>query len=163
MIRKLIVSMVLLVFTLAAQAQFEEGKWLITPSTTGLGFSYSGHEKTKVAFQMEAGSFLADNVALLINAGVDYTDNSTDLTTVGAGGRYYIASNGIYLGANLKYYRYDFAAGGRDNDASLGAEVGYAFFLNGKVTVEPAIYYNQSLTDHDYNKVGLKIGFGFYF
>lgn len=155
--------MVLLVFTVAAQAQFEEGKWLIAPSTTGLGLSYSGNEKTKVAFQMEVGSFLADNVALLVNAGVDYTDNATDLTTVGAGGRYYLASNGLYFGANLKYYHYNYVGGKRDNDASLGAEIGYAFFLNGKVTVEPAVYYNQSLTDHDYNKVGLKLGFGIYF
>ena len=49
------------------------------------------------------------------------------------------------------------------NDATLGAEVGYAFFLSRTVTVEPAMYYNQSLTDQDYSKFGVKIGFGFYF
>ena len=44
------------------------------------------------------------------------------------------------------------------------AQVGYSFFLNRTVTIEPEIYYNQSLKDHnDYSGFGLRIGFGIYF
>ena len=44
-----------------------------------------------------------------------------------------------------------------------GVEVGYAFFLNDAVTVEPAIYYDQSFKNHkDFSTIGLKIGVGIY-
>ena len=42
-----------------------------------------------------------------------------------------------------------------------GVEVGYAFLLNDAVTVEPAIYYDQSFKNHkDYSTIGFKIGVG---
>ena len=42
-----------------------------------------------------------------------------------------------------------------------GVELGYAFFINDKITIEPALYYKQSLSNHkDYSTVGLKIGLG---
>ena len=44
-----------------------------------------------------------------------------------------------------------------------GLEVGYAFFLSKTITVEPAIYYDQSLKDHSqYSTIGLKVGIGIY-
>ena len=45
-----------------------------------------------------------------------------------------------------------------------GIELGYAFFINDKVTIEPAVYYDQSLKEHStYSTVGLKVGIGLYF
>ena len=42
-----------------------------------------------------------------------------------------------------------------------GVEVGYAFFINRTVTIEPAIYYDQSFKKHsDYSTVGFRIGIG---
>ena len=44
-----------------------------------------------------------------------------------------------------------------------GIEVGYAYFLSRTVTIEPAIYYNQSFKNHsDFSSVGLKVGIGVY-
>ena len=44
-----------------------------------------------------------------------------------------------------------------------GIEVGYAFFVSKTVTIEPAIYYDQSFKNHsDYSKIGLRVGFGIY-
>jgi hypothetical protein len=46
----------------------------------------------------------------------------------------------------------------------IPVEVGYAFFVNKNITIEPAVYYKMSLADFsDNSTVGLKIGFGFYF
>ena len=42
-------------------------------------------------------------------------------------------------------------------------QLGYAFFLNRTVTIEPELYYNQSLKDQDYSGLGLRISFGIYF
>ena len=48
-------------------------------------------------------------------------------------------------------------------DLKPGLELGYAFFLGKSVTLEPALYYDQSFRNHsDYSTVGLRIGVGIY-
>ena len=50
------------------------------------------------------------------------------------------------------------------NDFELTPEVGYCFFLNKNVTIEPSVYYDMSLGHFaDYSKVGLKVGLGIFF
>ena len=81
-----------------------------------------------------------------------------DYFSVGAQARYYIEQNGLYLGGGVKL-----AHSGGYNDFMPGVEVGYAFFLGKSVTLEPAIYYDQSFKKHvDYSTVGLKLGIGIY-
>jgi hypothetical protein len=53
--------------------------------------------------------------------------------------------------------------GVEEDDYAFGVEAGYAYFLSKTVTIEPAVYYDMSFKDGDYSKIGLKIGFGFYF
>ena len=82
-----------------------------------------------------------------------------DRVSVGVGARYYIIQNGLYLGVNgkLVHANHDY------NDVMPGLEVGYAFFINRSVTIEPAIYYDQSFKNHsDYSKIGFKVGVGIY-
>ena len=67
-------------------------------------------------------------------------------------------SNGIYLGMNCKL-----AHAKGYTDVMPGFEVGYAYFLSRTVTLEPAIYYDQSFKSHsDYSTVGFKVGIGVY-
>ena len=85
-------------------------------------------------------------------------DGVKDYVSVGAQGRYYIIQNGLYLGAGVKL-----AHTGSYNDVMPGVEVGYAFFLSRTVTIEPAIYYDQSFKNHsDFSTVGLRVGIGVY-
>ena len=50
------------------------------------------------------------------------------------------------------------------NNVQICPEVGYTFFLNRFVTLEPSVYYNISLNNFsDGSKVGLRLGFGFFF
>ena len=84
-------------------------------------------------------------------------DNANQYS-VGVGGRYYIEQNGLYLGAQCKL-----AHASHYTDVMPGIEVGYAYFLSRTVTIEPAIYYNQSFKNHsDFSTVGLKVGIGVY-
>ena len=148
-----------LTMAVTASAQFEEGKIYVNTSLTGLDMSYSGMEKARLGLQVQGGYMLMDNIMALGSLSIDHSDIS-DKITVGAGGRYYILQNGIYLGANIKAVHGD----GGYNDLLPGVEVGYAFFLNRNFTIEPAIYYDQSFKSHsDYSKIGLRIGFGYYF
>ena len=72
---------------------------------------------------------------------------------MGVGGRYYFTQNGIYMGLGLQYEH----ATKSVNNLQLCPEVGYAFFVNRFITIEPAVYYHMSLNDFsDGSKVGLK-------
>jgi hypothetical protein len=104
--KKLMWIVCLLVVSVTAQAQFEKGKWIVNPSVTGLGLSYSKSEKTQFGLQAQGGAFLVDNVALMLTAGANWS-KPEDKYTLGVGGRYYFDKCGIYLGAGLKMNRYN--------------------------------------------------------
>lgn len=153
------VLFVALVLTMAGYAQFEKGKVYVNTSLTGLNLSYNGSEDTKFGIEGQVGYLFYDNLMALGEVSYEHRSNMSDIVSFGLRGRYYIVQNGLYLGAGAKYIHQ-----GSYNDVLPGVEIGYAFFLNRNLTVEPAIYYDQSIKKHsDYSTVGLKIGFGFYF
>lgn len=161
--KKLALFVCLLVVTVAAQAQFEKGKWILNPSITGLEFSHdTGTDKTSFGLEAKGGAFLLDNVALLVHAGAAWNSGGSDLDvyTLGVGGRYYFDKIGVYLGADVNVDRWDWGHDLDDTKFSFGLEAGYAFFLTRTVTIEPAAYWN---INDDRSKFGLKVGFGFYF
>ena len=50
------------------------------------------------------------------------------------------------------------------NNVYFTPEVGYCFYLNDHVSIEPAVYVDMCLNHFkDFTKVGLRIGFGYYF
>ena len=50
--KKLVLFVCLLVATVAAQAQFEKGKWILNPSISGLGLSHNTEtDKTHLALK----------------------------------------------------------------------------------------------------------------
>lgn len=156
--KKLIAIIAALFMVVTANAQFEAEKIYIGGSLTGIGLKYSGNEELNLGVNAQLGYFVADNLLLYGQVGYQHQDHYNSLT-LGAGGRYYITQNGIYLGANCKYLHQN----GGYNDVMPGVEVGYAFFLSRTVTVEPAIYYDQSIKDHsEYSTVGLRLGVGVY-
>lgn len=159
--KKLVLLFVSLLVTLSASAQFEQGKFYIGPSLTGLNLNYSGAEDLNLGIEAKAGYLFADNLMVTAQAGYNHSgiDEVSDVISVGLGARYYIIQNGLYLGLNTKLIH----ANHNYNDIMPGLEVGYAFFLSKTVTVEPAIYYDQSFKNHsDFSKIGLRVGFGIY-
>lgn len=157
--KKFALLLMVVLTTLSANAQFEKGKKYVNASLSGLGLSYSSDQKFRFGVDLNAGYFISDCLMLRANAGYDHT-KSLDDVTVGAGARYYFDQNGIYLGAGLEYAHYT----SNTNDLLIPLEVGYAFFINHFITIEPSLYYKMSLDDFsDKSSIGLKIGFGFYF
>lgn len=161
MVKKLLVLMVTTLFALSANAQFEKDKMYIGGSLTGLNLSYSGSTELNLGLQAQAGYMLEDDIMVLAQAALQLNNQSGshDSFAVGLGGRYYIEQNGVFLGVNCKFVH----AGKSYNDIMPGVEVGYAFFLSRTLTVEPAIYYDQSFKSHrDYSTIGLRLGVGIY-
>ncbi len=152
-------SLLLLTAAIGAKAQFEKGTKYVSASVTGLSLSYSSDEDFKFGMELDGGYFVQKAWMLYGQVGYDHTEY-TDYFKVGAGGRYFFTQNGIYMGLGLQYEH----ATKSVNNVQLCPEVGYAFFVNRFITIEPAVYYNMSLNDFsDGSKVGFRIGLGFYF
>lgn len=158
--KKIFMLLTALMLTLSASAQFEEGKKYAGASLSGFDLSYNGIKELSLGVSGKVGYFAADNLMLLGEVGYQHDGkDASHQFSVGAGGRYYIIQNGIFLGANCKFVH----GSGGYNDLMPGVEVGYAFFVSRTVTIEPSLYYQQSFKKHsDYSTIGLNIGFGIY-
>lgn len=162
--KKLLLIAVMALTAFTAKAQFEQDTYYVNTSLTSFDFSYCGMEKTKFGVQGQGGYFIDDCVSLVGTVGLDIRNNSFREVTLGGGGRYYMDQNGIFLGAGLQYVHGRRDDGRHYNDFMPYAEIGYAFFVNQTLTIEPSIYYRQSLKDHsEYSKLGFKVGLGLYF
>ena len=163
--RKSLLLFLFAVVSMSSHAQFEEGTKYVGASLTGLNLSYSSGEKFGLGLQATAGYFFADS--WMATARLEYNhqwmpspQRDRNEVVLGAGARYYFQSNGIFLGAGLQYRH---AAVNADY-LQLPMEVGYCYYLNQHVSIEPAIYFEPCLNKFsDGTKVGLKIGLGFYF
>ncbi len=155
---KKILFLLLFVLTAgAAHAQFEKGKTYVNTSLSGLNMQLN--KDFCLGVDAKAGKFLADDWAVYGQAGLDYKASRLDYLYAGAGFRYYIEQNGLFLGAGAKY-----AHQGNYNDVLPNFELGYAFFLSHSVTIEPSLYYDLSVKNtSEYSTLGIRIGFGFYF
>lgn len=157
--KKILFAFALLILSVSAKAQFEFDKKYVSASLSGLNLSYNDANKLSFGVQVKGGYFVEDNWQVNGVVGFDHAGKGAkDVFTVGAGGRYYVQNNGLFLGANAKI-----VLSSGYTDVLPGVEFGYAFFINDKVTIEPTIYYNQSLKSHKENStVGLAIGLGLY-
>jgi len=160
MIKKCLLLVATMMVSICASAQFQEGKGYIGASLTGLDLHYNAQDGLNVGLEAKAGFFPWDNFMILGNVSAVHNGSEAvaDHISVGAGGRYYITQNGLYLGAGVKFLH----ANHSYNDVMPGLEVGYAFFLNRSVTIEPAIYYDQSFKSSRYSTIGFKLGVGVY-
>jgi hypothetical protein len=157
--KKLVFMLVGLVVTMAANAQFEQGKKYIGSSLSGLNLSYNGTEKSSLGLQAKAGYLFSEDFMITGQVGYDKKKDVPAAYTLGAGARYYIVQNGLYLGASVNYLH----SNNNYDDFMPSLQVGYAFFISHTVTIEPEIYYNQSFKSHsDYSTVGFRVGFGIY-
>ncbi len=139
---------------------FGEGKYYVATALSGLDLNFNSNEKWKLDLSAKAGYLFTDNWMATAQMEYNYRRYESNSFSAGAGLRYYIEQNGLYLGLGANYLHkwHDY------DDFMPTAQIGYSFFLNRTVTIEPELYYNQSLKDHsDYSGFGLRIGFGIYF
>jgi len=162
--KKLVMGLVMALFAMTANAQFEAGKKYIGASVSGLNLSYSKQSKTTFDVNATIGTFVFDEWMLTGQLGYNHAHES-NLFEIGLGWRYYIAQNGLYLGLGAMYAHGDNGDGDfKTDNFFVTPEVGYSFFINEYLTIEPAVYYRMSLNEFsDGSTVGLKIGLGYYF
>lgn len=162
--KKLLLSLLVgLMATTAVQAQysydtppFAQGKIYLGASMTGLDIG-SSMKNFHLDVSAKGGYMLIDNIMALAALSYNYMEHTDGMLSLGAGARYYIEQNGIYLGAGFKL-----ADMTNNLDFQPSIQVGYAFFLNRTVTIEPELYFDISTKKFDYSKYGLRIGIGVY-
>ena len=156
--KKIALFVMALMISVAANAQFEKGKGYLGASLSSIDLS-SQAKKFHFGLNAKAGYLFMDNLMATVQVGYDHTKDADDFFTLGVGGRYYIEQNGLYLGAGANYLHnsaYD--------DFVPTCQLGYAYFLNRTVTIEPEVYYNLSLKDYtNYSGFGFRISLGIYF
>ena len=156
--KKIMMLIAALTMSAASFAQFEQGKFYTSAGLSGLDLNYSDCSKLKLDVGMKAGYFFMQDWMITANVDFGYRKYEPNILKAGAGLRYYIEQNGLYIGAGANYLHQ-----GDYDDLQPTVQLGYAFFLNRTVTLEPEIYYNQSTKCRDYNNVGFRINFGIYF
>ena len=163
--KKFFVAIAMLAMTLASSAQssdtpFAKGKVYVGAGFSGLNLNYNSNTKWNFDINARGGYFLEDNWMLLGEFMWGIRQKSSNEFKLGAGARYYIVQNGLYLGAGARYAR----QGSEYNDFVPNINVGYAYFLNHYVTIEPELYFDISTKSFkDYTGVGLRVTMGVYF
>ena len=156
--KKIAFILVALMMSVAANAQFEKGKAYIGASLTNLDLSYNGLREGHFGLGGKMGYMVADDLLLTGQVAYEKQKDVPYQLSFGVGGRYYIVQNGLYVGLSGNYKHSE-----GYSDVLPSVQLGYALFLNGSVTVEPEIYYEQSFKNHkDYSTVGLRLGIGVY-
>ena len=154
--KKIFVLLLMSVLTLGANAQFEKGTHYAGAYLSGLGV---GYDKGNFRFG------LGGEYGYYINCGQERRAEKADeyagvhALKIKPNFRYSFMSNGINLGCGLQFEH----AGTDRNFIQLCPQVGYTFYLNDKISLEPALYADFALNDFkNGTSAGLKIGIGLY-
>ncbi len=162
--KKIMLSIVACLMAISVNAQsqdatpFTAGKMYLHGGFSGLNLKYNSTEKWNLDVTAKVGYFLQDNFMVLGNANWGLHQETPNDFSIGAGARYYIEQNGLYLGAGASYkHACDY------DDFVPTVNIGYCFFLSHTVTVEPELYYDFSTKSFkDYSSFGFRVGFGIY-
>jgi len=158
--KRLLIMALLAVATTSAFAQFEKDTKYVGASLSGLNLSITDKRHLALDFDLKGGYFLKDNWMVEGLLGWHTSRTHLDRCVVGAKVRYTQYENGLYYAGGVQYVHERKSW----NDLQLTPELGYCFYLNHYVSLEPAVYYNMSLTDFSSkSEFGLKLGIGFYF
>ena len=154
-----------LMFALAGNAQtedrlpFAKDKIYASASLSGFDLNWNKNQNLHMDLDAKLGYLVEDDWMVTGTLGYDWYKHYDNTFKLGAGFRYYIEENGIYIGAGINYLHQN-----KFDDFLPTVQCGYAYFLNRTVTIEPEVYYNLSTKDFsEYSGLGFRIGIGIYF
>jgi hypothetical protein len=154
--KKIALFVMALMLSVAANAQFEEGKAYLGASLSGLDLS-SQAKQFHFGMNVKGGYLFKKNLMAIGEIGFDHWERDADQFALGASVRYYFDKYGFFAGGGLKYKH-----SSSYNDVLPGIHGGYAFFVSRTVTIEPELYFDISTKSSDYMCYGLRVGVGVY-
>ena len=158
--RLLTVLLLALMCSQASFAQFEKGKKYLGTDINGLGLSYNHESDITLRLGGNAGYCVQDNLLVIGHIGLEYSYKEVQTLSIGGKVRYFINDSGVFLGAGARFLR-EYVD---NNDFQVTPEVGYCYFLNGHLTIQPSLYYDMSFSDFkEKSRIGFSLGLGWYF
>lgn len=158
--KKILTTLLLLLTVVAAKAQFEHETKYVGASLSNFTASYSQKGNFQLGLNLDGGYFIDDNIMLRGTFAFNHYAKDSDKFTIGAGARYYFSNNGISLGSGLEFTHQS----PNINDLRIPLEVGYTFYINHYLAIEPTLYYKVSVNDFSKgSELGVRVGLGFYF
>lgn len=146
--------------TLRVSAQFSQGTCYVSTSLSSLNFNYSDKGGVRVGINIDGGYFIDDCLMIRGSYGYNHYGKKSDAFDMGVGIRYYLQQNGLSIGTGTEFSHQS----PNINNLRIPIEVGYTFYLNHYIAIEPQLFYKASLNDFSGgSEVGLRIGLGFYF
>ncbi len=153
----LLTAALVAVFGFAANAQTEQGGWLVGASSN-LNFTSQdagGGSVSVFDLDVKGGYFLMDGLAAGLNINYSSFDGESS-SAIGIFGRYFV-NDAIF--AELGYTALSDDAGGL-----IPITAGYAAFLSDNVAVEPSLNYTLGTGNSDeFSAFGINVGFSLYF
>ncbi len=163
--KKILLTLLVAMTGLCANAQFEQTKKYINASLSEFNMGLNDKSDFSFDFNVAAGYFVDKDFLIRGELGYGYTNKSNSFN-INLGTRYYFERNGVFVGVSggLDWLEHGGYNGHGKWLLNVPAEVGYAFFINRHVTIEPSLYYKVCLNEFkDYSDLGFKIGLGVYF
>lgn len=158
--KKLMTAMLLLMAAISASAQFEKDTKYVGASLSGLNLSLSDRKDFAMGLDLHGGYFIERDWMLTANIGFHCSSSTLDRFVLGSKVRYYTRENGLFYACGLQYVHEKKSF----NDVQLTPELGYCYYLNHYISVEPSLYLDMSLTDTAHkSELGVKVGIGIYF
>ena len=157
--KKLFLTMFAACLVFAASAQIPKGTIMVGGSSN-LNFTSNNADAgddSDFTLGAKGGYFFSDNLVGGLNLYYNKYSEATDGTFgIGPFVRYYVNGK-IFLGAGFNSY-----SSGDFSSSEIPLEVGYAFFLNDVVALEPELKYSIYGGDADGAAFGLNVGISVY-
>ena len=151
----LLSSLLFLGFSGVSEAQIDAGTMIAGGSAYFNHYRSSTVKSTSLMVSPQFGLAFADNFIAGAQVNI-YSVVSTSNWKVSPFVRYYAKNAFLQL-------RYGYSRISGSGQSTLGADLGYAIFVNKNVAIEPAFYYERYLSDPTGANLGMKIGLQFYF
>lgn len=144
---------------LASAQTVGKESWMIGGSAGFSSQKYKNDDKSSSILNISpnAGYYFADDFAILLGIGfrsISYDGESTSFFSLAPGLRYYV-TDPIFIQADASFGLDDFGG------TTFGISVGYSWFLNNSIAIEPSLFFESSNNDgdnFDYTAFGLRIG-----
>ena len=160
---KCILTLLVLLLTLGftkSHAQFDAGTGYIAAGLSNLNFNYTDKGGIRAGMNIDGGYFVADCLLARASFGYNHYAKRNDAFTLGAGLRYYVIQNGLSIGTGAEFSHH----APNINNLHIPLELGYTFYLNHYVAIEPQVFYKVSVNDFTGgSEVGVRLGLGYYF
>ena len=162
----LLTAALVAVFGFAANAQTDQGGWVVGGSTN-IDFSSTsndGDSQSTFGIDIKGGYFLMDNLAAGLNIGYVNVSDVASSSAFGPFARYYFNGT-FYAGAGIDFASVKPDGGDSVSGTWINLEAGYPVFLTDNVAFEPNLSYAIGGGDlnEDLSRFGVNFGFFLYF